>query len=453
MGDRLKVRGIREKPDMKKGYMMDIEKIKDTINNTFDSWEVYYHKEHGKKFESREREICGIEIKEEEGVALRAIKDHRMVFTYTYEPDNAPESLLSNATALLPFMERDDDRFLPGKQDKYPVLSLYDYKGLKIDDEQKTALLLEMESAIRDYDKRIVTVRNCELQEIEQQVKIKNSHGLTAEGANTLYTLSAYCVAKDKDEVSWYDWTWSHNFAELDGKKLAREIAQKTISFLSGKQIDTGVYEGILSPQAACDMLGILSEAFIAENVFKNKTKLKGKENTECFSEVITIIDSGTMGIDSFPFDGEGIPSKENIIVKNGYFKGFLYDSYYGHKYGVGSTGNSARSGIKEPPKCGPRGTFVNRGERDIGSILSNGVIIEELMGTHTANSITGDFSLGTGGYICKSGEKTPFQGVIFSGNVFELLKNVKEVGNDLKFYGVFGSPSLFVEGIKISGK
>jgi len=74
-------------------------------------------------------------------------------------------------------------------------------------------------------------------------------------------------------------------------------------------------------------------------------------------------------------------------------------------------------------------------------------------MGAHTANPITGDFSLGAVGYMCKNGEKTPFQGVIFSGNVFELLKNVKEAGNDLRYYGVSGSPSLFVEGIKISGK
>jgi len=164
-------------------------------------------------------------------------------------------------------------------------------------------------------------------------------------------------------------------------------------------------------------------------------------------------MDSGKMGIDSFPFDGEGIPSKENIIVNNGYFETFLYDSYYGHKFGVDSTGNSARSGIKEPPKCSTRGTYISQSERGIRDILSNGIIIEELMGTHTANPITGDFSLGASGYICKNGEKTPFQGVIFSGNVFELLKNVKEVGNDLRFYGVFGSPSLLIEGLKISGK
>ena len=266
---------------------MDFIKTYDAIENVFDSYELYYHKERSKKFESKEREICCIEIKEEEGMALRAIKDHKMIFTYTYNRDNAPEALLKNAMALLPLMERDDDRFFSGKQDDYPVLPFYDEKSLKIDDAQKTALLMDMESTIRDYDKRIITVRNCELQEIEYEVKIRNSKGLTAEGRKTLYTLSALCVAKDEDEVSWYDWSWSHSFGELDGKKLAMEIAQKTISFLSGKQIDTGIYEGILAPQAACDMLGILSDAFLSENLYKNKTRLKAKEGTKCFSEAL----------------------------------------------------------------------------------------------------------------------------------------------------------------------
>jgi predicted Zn-dependent protease len=96
-------------------------------------------------------------------------------------------------------MERDNDSFFPDKQNDYLVLPLFDNKGLQIDDVQKTTLLMDMESAFRDYDKRIVAVRNCEFQEVEFEVKIKNTKGLTADGTKTLYTLSALCVAKDED--------------------------------------------------------------------------------------------------------------------------------------------------------------------------------------------------------------------------------------------------------------
>jgi PmbA protein len=431
---------------------MDLKNIKDAVENRFDGFELYYVKERSKTFESKDKEICGIEIKEEEGIALRALEDQKMVFAYTYDHENAHEALLENTTALLSITERDNDRLFPGQYGDYPVLSLYDNEGLLVDDRHKTALLIDMEASIKDYDKRIVAVRNCELQEIELINKIENSNGLTAEGKKTIYMLSALCVAKDEDEVSWYDWSWAHDLNSLDGKGLGRRIAAKAISFLSGKQINTGVYRGILAPQAACDILGILSESFLSESLFKKKTKLKAKEGTRCFSEVLTIIDSGNIGIDAFPFDSEGVPSRENLVVNNGFFETFLYDSYYGQKFGLHSTGNSVRTGIKDMAKCGPRGTFIRKGERNIMDVFTKGIIIEELMGTHTANPITGDFSLGAIGHLCRGAEKLPFQGVIFSGNVFELLQNVKEIGNDLKFYGVFGSPSLYIEGLKISG-
>ncbi|HVN96945.1 MAG TPA: TldD/PmbA family protein [Syntrophorhabdaceae bacterium] len=431
---------------------MDITKAKDAIDSKFDSYELYYLKERIKKFESKEKEICGIEFKEEEGIALRAIKDSRMAFAYTYDREGALEALLKNTSALIPITEKDEQRSFPGPYSEYSSLSLYDEEGLAMNDANKTGLLIDMEKGIREYDKRIMTVRNCELQEIEFEAKIRNSNGLTAEGKKTLYVMSALCVAKDQDEVSWYDWSWANRFTELEGKQLGEKIAEKTISLLSSKQIGTGVYEGILKPQAACDMLGILSDSFLAESLFKNKTRLKAKEGTRCFSDVLSIIDSGKLGVDAFGFDGEGVPSRENLIVINGYFETFLYDSYYGRKFGVASTANSVRGGVKDLPKCGPRGLFVKQGERSLEGAFRNGVVIEELMGTHTANSVTGDFSLGALGYLCKNGQKTPFQGVIMSGNVFEVLKNVREVGNDLKFYGVFGSPSLFVANLKISG-
>jgi len=432
---------------------MDYSKIAERIDSSFDSWELFFLNEKTKKYECREKELYGVELKEEDGTALRGIKDGRMVFTYTYEnSDETADILLENAKALLPFMEKDADAGFPEKYEGYGKLDIYDNAGLACDDGYKTELLIDMEKTILDFDKRIVVTRNCELQESDIHVMMINSNGLRAASKKTLFTLFAMAVAKGDDEVSWYDWLWDHAFTNINAKTFGAEVAQKTISFLSSTQIDTGIYEGILTPQASCDMLEMLSQSFLGENLYKDKTKLKGKENTKCFSEIINIRDSGLKGMDSFPFDGEGIPSGEQHIVKNGCFTAFLYDSYYGHKFGLSSTGNSVRWGIKEPPKCAPRCLFIEKGQRDISRLMTNGVIIEELMGTHTANPITGDFSLGAVGYLCRNGKKSPFNGVIFSGNIFELLNNVKETGNDVRFYGTCGSPSLYVEEIKISG-
>ncbi len=433
---------------------MDYSKLADRIDGAFESWELFFLKDKSKKYECREKELYSIELMEQEGIALRGIKDGKMVFTYTFEKnDDAAGMLLENSKILLPFVERDDDARFPEKCKSYPVMDVYDNEGLTLKGAQKTEFLLEMEGAILDFDKRITASRNCELRESEINITVINSNGLKAISRKTLFTLFAMAVAKDDDEVSWYDWLWSHSFGGIDFKGFASEVAAKTVSFLSSRQIDTGIYEGILAPRAACDMLDILSSSFLGESVYKDKTTLKGRINTECFSEKLSVLDSGLKGTDGFPFDGEGVPSGERYVVKNGYVKSFLYDGYYGSKCGLSSTGNGVRGSIKEPPKCSQRCFYIEDGERDVYGLIANGVVIEELMGTHTANPITGDFSLGAVGYLYKDGKKIPFNGVIFSGNIFELLNNVKEVGNDMKVIGSCGSPSLFVEGIKISGK
>jgi PmbA protein len=157
--------------------------------------------------------------------------------------------------------------------------------------------------------------------------------------------------------------------------------------------------------------------------------------------------------MDAFPFDGEGVPSQENVLVKEGVLQTFLYDTYYAKRMEKASTGNSVRHGIKEPPRCGSRGFFIDRGRGDDPEVGSGGVVVEELMGAHMANTITGDFSLGAVGHYYSGAAPTPFKGVILSGNLFDLLGQVSAVGKDLTFYGPYGSPTLLVEGLKISGR
>ena len=433
--------------------MVEKEYLIRELRKFFDSYEVCVLKERTKKYESSERELYGLELREEEGIALRAIKGARMVFSYTYEKgEKGVAALLENGTTLVPFMESDEHVSLPEQYADYPVLQAYDDRGLQTDDQKKISMVVALEQSILDHDKRIVKTRNCELHEVEISATIFNSRGLQAEARKTIYTLGGLCVAANGEEVSWYDWSWSHCLEDLAPVPLGRRIAEKAVSFLDGKTLQTGAYDGLLTPGSACEMLSVVAPSFLAENLFKNKTWLKEQLEKQCFSPRLNITDSGLAGMGGFPFDGEGVPSQENLLVREGFFHGFLYDVYYGRKFGKASTGNGVRPGVKEPPKCAPRGFFIEKGTDDVAGTFQDGIIIEELMGTHTANPITGDFSLGALGYVCKGGERRPFKGVIFSGNIFEMLKNVKAVGNDLTFYGGFGSPTILVEGLKISG-
>ena len=90
---------------------------------------------------------------------------------------------------------------------------------------------------------------------------------------------------------------------------------------------------------------------------------------------------------------------------------------------------------------------------------VENGIIINDVAGLHAgANIISGDFSLSAEGFLIENGEITkPVEQITVAGNFYDILKNVKALANDTKFsmpsgMGVFGSPSVFVGKMSVSG-
>jgi len=90
---------------------------------------------------------------------------------------------------------------------------------------------------------------------------------------------------------------------------------------------------------------------------------------------------------------------------------------------------------------------------------LGDGIFITEVQGLHSgANAVSGDFSLAAKGFEIKNGKKIkPVEQITIAGNFYKLLEDITEVGNDLKFGmpsgGSFGSPSVIVKELSISGK
>jgi PmbA protein len=81
-------------------------------------------------------------------------------------------------------------------------------------------------------------------------------------------------------------------------------------------------------------------------------------------------------------------------------------------------------------------------------------VLINSVMGMHTANPISGDFSVGAAGFLIERGCATaPVKGIAIAGNILEIFRNVEMVGNDLRFFGSVGAPSLRITELDVSGE
>ena len=106
-----------------------------------------------------------------------------------------------------------------------------------------------------------------------------------------------------------------------------------------------------------------------------------------------------------------------------------------------------------------PSNFYIEKGDVSFDEILKtldNGLLITEFAGLHSgANAITGDFSLAAKGFYIKDRKYDyPVDQITVAGNFFDLLKEIKEVGDDLKFpLSSIGSPTVIAEGLSIAGK
>jgi PmbA protein len=207
------------------------------------------------------------------------------------------------------------------------------------------------------------------------------------------------------------------------------------------------------------ELLGVLETAFSAESVIKGKSFLAGKDGKEVASPLVNIIDSGALEgqLGSSPFDGEGVKTGQTIVIKQGQLQGFLHNLYTANKMGVKSTGNAVRGSYKSTPEVGTTNFYLDKGKisrEDLLKEIKRGVYVTEVMGMHTANPISGDFSLGASGLLIENGELTkPVKGIAIAGNLKELLMGIDAVADDLTFFVGKGAPTVRIQGITISGR
>jgi len=146
----------------------------------------------------------------------------------------------------------------------------------------------------------------------------------------------------------------------------------------------------------------------------------------------------------------------EKTVIELAAIATFLHNIYTANKWKTASTGNGVRGGFKGLPGVGITNLFIEKGNismEDLIKGIDKGIHISEAMGVHTANPISGDFSIGIAGHWIENGKFSfPVRGVVMAGNILELMKGVEAIADDLRFFGRIGSPSIKISEAVISG-
>ncbi len=445
---------------------------------SLEGYEIYLNESIHFDVESKEGKIESLEVSRYSGMAFRILNHQRIGFSYTtllnpsssaVEPisghlDRMIDDAIRSAQATSPDPCFD---FAPAPQTFPSRLPIFDETLEGIPEKRKIEEAKRLEESARSVDPgRIKKVRKASYGDVFSKTTLVNSNGLEVSYDNTLASVSVTVVAEEsgESEVGW-DFDVSHFFNDLDVEKVGQSAGRKALERLGGKRIPTGAYPVLLRNHVASEFLSLLAHSFLADQVQKGKSPLRGKRGERFFSPLVTIVDDGLYpkGVSTAPIDGEGMPSQRTTLVAQGELDGYLYDRYWGNRESlspsgskVGSTGNSRRHGIKSPPGVGVSNFFIEPGDLDSLKLLGNlghGIVVDDVMGLHTVDPISGDFSLGCSGDWVERGEKVhPVKSIAIAGNLFELFRKVTGVGEDLRFFGGVGCPSLLVKELLISG-
>lgn len=435
--------------------------LESTLKNNHDQhYEIYLSQVDSTSIEVKKQQIECFTTAQTKGLALRILKDNRMGFSYATEfTKESIDQVISRAITSARYATPDECNGFPSMTGPFPELDLFDDLGYALPKEAKIEKLKMIEREALSYDKRITKIRKASYHEQMVKKHLINSCGGSLTHQNTLFSASIVVVAEEnKDSQTGWDFAFSRYYHELETDSIGRAASLEALGLLGAQSSPSLRGPVVLDSGVSYQFLALLAQSFLAESVHKKKSLLRGQLHQKLFSDMITIIDDGLYprGMATAPFDGEGVVRQSTPLVEQGVLIQFLYDTYYAKKDSTRSTGNASRGSIMGTPTVGYSNLFIQKGSVDPADMIASvmkGFLVNEVMGMHTANPITGDFSLGVTGFLIKNGKKiTPVKGLALAGNIITLFKNVLQVGNDLRFYGKVGSPTLLIDSMEISG-
>jgi len=294
---------------------------------------------------------------------------------------------------------------------------------------------------------------------------IVNSHGVEAYDEGTGIECSIETIAREAGEVTPVCFELNaERVYKIDPEWVGREAARQAISSLKAKKIESGTFSTIFTQPAFSALLYYtLINAVKADYVQRERSALKGKIGEEITSNLVTIHDDGLLkgGLQTWKFDGEGVPSQKTLVIEKGILKHFLYDNYTANKIGAESTGNAFRGGLASytstPFLEATNFTFTkgNKSPENLINEIDDGLIVYSVQGAHSSNPESGEFSVvATPAWkIEKGGVAYAVKGAMLAGTIFDVLKSVSALGNNPRKIGRLVAPWIRVENVKVIGR
>ncbi|MGL6107986.1 TldD/PmbA family protein [Romboutsia sp.] len=433
------------------------------LSEGFKECEVYYHSGESLNISVFKEEIEKYSLEKSFGLSFRGKINEKIGYSYTEILDeDAIEMLVTNARASILVTDNEDVQFIYEGDENYQEVKTYSEKLDNIEASKIIDLAMNLEKEAKNYSSKVINTNGCKVVYTSSQNGIYNTKGLNLKDkSNLLYGYVVPVVEDNNEKQDGMGYLVANSFEDIDAKQVAKYGVDEALSKIGGKSIKSGKYKAVILNEAMVSLMDTFSQIFSGDAAQKGLSLLKGKEGEKVAADIVTIVDNPLLdfGLASHSFDDEGVATYKKEIICSGKLNTLLHNLKTAHKQGIKTTGNGFKASYSSPVGVAPTNFYLEKGEKsidDLMNIIGEGILVTDFAGLHSgANAISGDFSLAAKGFYIKDGKKDfPIEQITVAGNYFDLLKNIENIGNDLKFpLNNVGSPSVIVRELSIAGK
>ena len=422
------------------------------VSKYCDTYEVFIEQSKELELNAEKTELNFAKEEINLGIGIGVIKDSKLGYAYTSNINEIEKT--AKQAYLNSKINEKDEYFEFATASKFKkVKNTYDKRidDVSLDDGRDYLNLM--------FD--IVKEENCNVisgqfsTDIGERL-IVNSNGLEAYDKSTGFGGYIAVNAKEGNELSnAYDGE-SKCLYDLNPEKIAKDTCKLAKDSLGGKNIETDDMPVVLNYHAGVGLLDNFLNGIHGDNVLRGRSILKDKIGENITSKNLSIYDDNSYegGLASASCDSEGTPSQKTKIVEDGILKGFIYNIYIANKAECKSTSNGFRGSYAGIPGVSTSNVIFDFKDMKDISEIKKGIIVNSVLGAHTANPISGDFSVEvSNGFLIENGEiKSPIKKAMISGNIYEGLKNCNGIKSEIKQYGTFIIPQIIIENLRVIG-
>jgi PmbA protein len=289
------------------------------------------------------------------------------------------------------------------------------------------------------------------------EVVLVTSAGFAATFQRSSHSISATALAGSGTAMQRdYDYSSAVHLSDLeDAAAIGHSAGERAVTRMNPTRPTTKKMPVVYDPRVASSLLGHLSGAINGASVARGTSFLKDKLHHRILPAGVDVVDDPRRhrGLRSRPFDGEGVPTAELVLVEDGVLLTWLLDSRSARQLGLRGNARASR-GTGGPPSPSATNLFMRPGSMTPAELMADikeGVYVTELIGMGV-NGLTGDYSRGAAGFMIRDGAiAEPVAEITVAGTLPEMFAHLLPA-NDLRFRRGTDAPTIRVEGLTVAG-